>query len=57
MEVDPQKLFEARMNQPRVSYEEALQQTQESLRRSKEQGFEDSFDCVQITEFAEIQGA
>ena len=48
MEVDPKKLFLARMKQPRVSYEEALRQTQESLRRSREQGFENRFDCAKI---------
>ena len=49
MEVDPKKLLLARMKQPRVSYEEALRQTRESLRRSTEQGFENRFDCAKIS--------
>ena len=57
MEVDPKKLFLARMKQPRVSYEEALRQTQESLRRSREQGFEDRFDCAKIAETSAPHGS
>ena len=56
MEVDPRKLFIARMKQPRVSYEEALRQTQESLRRSREQGLEDRFDCTKIAKASEHLG-